>query len=287
MSGVCTKCSKECVFKENKTDIFGFPCDICKKVICRDCANLSATEIRVLVQTTKRMLPFLCEECLSLIREVPQLKIQVTQLQLEVRELKEGNNKASRSYADVLKFQAEAEVLKGNLSKLEQRVGDIGLPGEEKCGIEPAISEMADREKRASNVMLFGLPESSGGDLEERRRGEMQEVAALLSLIDESVSTVGVKIHRIGRPESGKIRPVKIVFQNKATALQILKQKKKLDNIQGRYIKGDLTLMQRKILKNVVAELQRRTESGEKDLKIKYFNSIPKIIQSKQHVKKN
>lgn len=286
MSGTCSKCKQGCVFKESKTELFGFPCDICRKIQCKDCANLSATEIRTLMQTTKRILPFLCDECLNVIKEVPLLKLQVLRLKTEVQELKENSVKATQSYADVLKFKGEAKALKGDLDKLEQRVESIGT--QEGSGtIEPTIKELGEREKRASNIIVFGFPETNGCSLDERNTEERKEVAALLNSVDDRIQADEVRIYRLGKPQDGKVRPIKVVFKDRETAVQVLKQKKKLDSSRGIYIKSDLTVIQRNYLRNLVSELRRRTENGEQNLKIRYFNSVPRIVKSKEQVPKN
>ena len=45
------------------------------------------------------------------------------------------------------------------------------------------------------------------------------------------------------------------------------------------YIKYDQTSMQRSYLKNLLQDLQKGTDNGETDLKIKYFNGTPKIVK--------
>lgn len=42
-----------------------------------------------------------------------------------------------------------------------------------------------------------------------------------------------------------------------------------------------MTVKQRQFLKEVIVELNKRTEGGEQNLKIRYYNSIPKIAKVK------
>lgn len=46
-SGTCFLCKGFYIYKELKTETFGFPCDLCKRVICKNCSNKSAMDVRV------------------------------------------------------------------------------------------------------------------------------------------------------------------------------------------------------------------------------------------------
>lgn len=50
------KCSSSCKLRKDKSELFGFPCDSCKQVICRNCAGLSASEIRCLPMSPRVLL---------------------------------------------------------------------------------------------------------------------------------------------------------------------------------------------------------------------------------------
>lgn len=72
------------------------------------------------------------------------MKKQMAELQNEVKELKDGIKKTTHSYADVIKMKNEAETIKGNLSKLEDKVENINFQEEttkNEQNIEPAIEE--------------------------------------------------------------------------------------------------------------------------------------------------
>lgn len=42
MSGKCIKCKLTCVFKEDKHNLFGFPCDICSRMFGQNCIGSQA-----------------------------------------------------------------------------------------------------------------------------------------------------------------------------------------------------------------------------------------------------
>lgn len=75
----------------------------------------------------------------------------------------------------------------------------------------------------------------------------------------------------------------KLIFPEQATALECLKQKKKLQgsNIS---ITAGLTPLQRAQLKEMYAELEHRKENGETDLIISYQRGHPQICKKTNRV---
>ena len=92
-------------------------------------------------------------------------------------------------------------------------------------------------------------------------------------------SFVGVRVKRMARYSPGKVRPIIASFQTTSEVLQILKSKNKL---RGRniYIKSDQTTYQRQYLKDLIKTMEERKKKGEVDLKIGYYNGMPKIMKS-------
>lgn len=72
MSEVCSKCGTACFFKDvtkskDIKDLFGCPCDMCRRTLCRNCSGLSSSEIRVLTAQS-RIITYYCPECVETIR---------------------------------------------------------------------------------------------------------------------------------------------------------------------------------------------------------------------------
>ncbi|KAG5871201.1 hypothetical protein JTB14_019297 [Gonioctena quinquepunctata] len=105
-TGTCFLCRGSCIFKESKTETFGYPCDLCKRVICKNCSNISATEIRV-VQMTARIMPFFCTDCRENILKLPDLVKRVSDMEVEIH-----NNTSD---------------MKGKLLAVEQRIMKLEL----------------------------------------------------------------------------------------------------------------------------------------------------------------
>lgn len=58
----------------------------------------------------------------------------------------------------------------------------------------------------------------------------------------------------------------------------VVRNRRKINKNKRIYVDVDLTTLQRETLKRLREELKSRTEAGEK-VRIKYFSSIPKIVQ--------
>lgn len=146
---------------------------------------------------------------------------------------------------------------------------------------EEAIREVADRTRRASNLILRGLPEpTTTDDLETQ---ELDSVCQILRCVDPtSVSSI-VSVHRIGQPRSNP-RPVKVCFSNSGVPTILLRNKAKLSTSRFKKVSiaDDKTPLQLKQLSELRKELHRRQENGEKDCTIKYVNGIPSIVALRQ-----
>lgn len=185
--------------------MFGFPCDICRVVLCRDCAGLSTTEVRFVAMAT-RAVPYLCKECIGSLQRVPLLERRIQELEHEVQELREATKSSKQSYADILKANIDStDQIKETVKNLEKRVEDFRKQDNVNTAaamphLEPAVHELQERELRAANILIFGVRESDGAARDERIEQENRTVEAILRKIDGTV-TREIKVRRLGRYE--------------------------------------------------------------------------------------
>ena len=88
-----------------------------------------------------------------------------------------------------------------------------------------------------------------------------------------------LSFHRVGKYNDGKNRPIKITLPTKEEALALLKTKSRIPKDATYYLKSDRTKMEKDFLKKVVDELNDRKTRGEQDIKIRYYNNIPRIVK--------
>ena len=229
-----------------------------------------------------------------LVNEVPKIKQNVSKLQGEAKDtsykkdieslkkevsgMKDLLKKQPASFADAVKgLEKEAQTLKRSIKQLEDRVEE--KPKLDECYVEPAIHELAEREKRAYNILVFGIQERSESDRNERISQEKECIENVLKEVDKDVKVNDLKLMRLGKYDPQKVRPIKVIFPTKEEAPKILKQKNKLSKDNKVYIKSDQTTEPRKYLKSVIQELEDRKVKGEINLKIKYILGTPKIVK--------
>lgn len=103
----CFKCKNECTLKEEKGNLFGYPCDFCRNMVCSSCAGTSASEVRVLILKT-RSLFHLCPECReNIFKNILELNQKVSFLEEELKKVKRNGpdfmEKRVKSIEDVVK----------------------------------------------------------------------------------------------------------------------------------------------------------------------------------------
>lgn len=93
--------------------------------------------------------------------------------------------------------------------------------------------------------------------------------------------------YRLGQISGSKTRPLKLVFSSQGEASSLLKifseeaVKGADPSLSEVFISCDRTPNERATLDSLRRELGWRTTTGESNLTIKYFNSIPKITTTK------
>jgi hypothetical protein len=147
---------------------------------------------------------------------------------------------------------------------------------------EEVTSEAVERMIRSKNVIIYGVPESSG-TTEQRQTKDATEIRKIISAI--TPEAIPQKIIRIGKPNSPNTRPLKVSLSNDLIAKEVLRNKNKLINSdlsRSISISDDKTPKQLEYLKNLRTELQLRRDNGEDNITIKYMKGIPSIIESKK-----
>lgn len=84
-----------------------------------------------------------------------------------------------------------------------------------------------------------------------------------------------IKCFRLGKTTQTKQRPIRVILSSPADALKVISKYKPTDGI---YINKDLTKLQQGKAYMIRREFKTRIANGEKDIKLKYNNGIPKII---------
>lgn len=246
----CMSCTKS--LDSSKEFFF---CDKCSRPQHATCAGLNRHEIVCLKNSNdEKRVVFICTEC----------------------------EREKQDFANVFNL---VESLRNDFENLKKMCTDkfkeSPISNSKPEAMENVIGEMNERAKRASNILIFNIPETTHDD---RVKHDEEEVDKLLNLVIQSnhipaTNLPSFKAFRLGKPTPQKIRPLKVVFSSPSIALNILSQKKFVNLPNSISISSDRTQSQRDYMQHLRSELEERQKT-EDNLIIKYINSVPKIVKN-------
>nr|CAI5841504.1 unnamed protein product [Callosobruchus analis] len=149
---------------------------------------------------------------------------------------------------------------------------------------EEIIEEVNQRNIRKCNIVVFGLDEVNQEESPENRTArDGLAVSKVIHAVDLDFDMPSVKPIRLGKFQSGRNRPVKIVLRSEDDVRRIIN---KANNLRTHrdfknkriFLSYDRTPRQLEYYKNLKKELEERKQAGESNLKIKYVKGIPRIV---------
>ena len=135
--------------------------------------------------------------------------------------------------------------------------------------------EIEEREKRRSDIILFGLPESTSDEPIVRKKDDETKVKSMLVGLPDRGKLEIKSLYRLGRRMDEKARPLKVIMGNQTMRDDVLSgfRDGKLD--LSTYDEGsiqfsrDRTKAEREDYRKLRKELNDRKEKGESDLIIR------------------
>lgn len=148
-------------------------------------------------------------------------------------------------------------------------------------------NEVFDVQKRSLNVIIHGVKESLETIAKERMIHDNIKINELFTLLSIDPDVIA-NISRLGHPSSSNQRPIKLILQNSCHADRVLMSFTKVKRESPTAVHNisfvkDRTLAERRHIKEVYMDFKNRFEAGEKNIKVQYFNGIPKIINIKKN----
>jgi hypothetical protein len=213
----------------------------------------------------------LCESTNDIKNQVTDIRNSMNNIIIEQNNMK----------AELKQLVATMNATETRLEGLETDVKDLktssGQP-EIHMSYENVIAECRERNLRAKNIIIAGIPEPdpASSDAEHDKREIEKITTAIFS------NCPGPKHYfRLGKIQENKQRLTKVCFTSEDTALNILRNQRnvKLNNIK---IYSDQTPQQRKVLGNLQTELKQRISNGESNLRIGYVKGVPGIMNSQR-----
>ena len=120
-----------------------------------------------------------------------------------------------------------------------------------------AMVQEKEREKRSANLIIYGINESSDGEIKEH---DQNFIAALLDKI--GVAQRPKQLFRLGAQAEGKTRPVKLVMATEADKDTIMARLGNLKNAEDVYrkvsVRDDYTLEERELVREYVKKAEAK-----------------------------
>ena len=225
-------------------------CDICSHWVCRECANIEDKLLDFLVQNDLNY-SHICKTCKD---QIPQIKdlLKISQKQTQIE-------------SDIVNMKADIENNKQTLSKYEgmhQRLSNVesiiqNNKLDQEFPVLPAINAATQKmqheittqqesttkmqfnmeeEKRKEaikmNLIVYGIPEKES-TVENQMIADFNVLQELYSDKVQLHADDVTSIVRLGRNTEGKIRPIRVTFN------EIQKRREILTNNQGLRMVGD------------------------------------------------
>ena len=274
----CVQCSD--VFTDDNDRLM--VCERCENWFCTECLHMSDDVYQVMVD--RRDIHWFCQEC-----EKPA--ISAVKSDKEIEEKCAAYMSSVTDRLDVIEKRLDSKADMSTVVDLESRVNNLvgnqnssygskaPIAGEQ-VSVSDTIAEQKERERRASNIMIYNIPESQSAEAEVR-------ISEDVSVVDRIFGSLGIqeeitveKCIRVGKKVSDKNRVTKVVLKDKGMKGKILRKARVLkgnEEFDKVFIGPDLTRMQRTEQQELRKELLDRREKGETDIFIRHG----KIVQAK------
>ncbi|KAL3277384.1 hypothetical protein HHI36_012733 [Cryptolaemus montrouzieri] len=135
-------------------------CDECHENLCSSCADITASEVKVLQLKTKRTLRFLCGKCVTKSDDVSVVKGKIEKLENIVARLCQKHDSLIDSKAENIK----------SVSSIDYK--------------DDPIEEMMDRQARTSNIMIYNINESKIRLIQEKNYEDSKIAKDILKDLD-------------------------------------------------------------------------------------------------------
>jgi hypothetical protein len=223
-------------------------CDKCGSSFHHRCAGFDDKAYKSYAAIPPGLLPFYCTDCKTLLAN---LEDRVTALEHQVA--------AASAAATQPAAASDRSFVKDLVTELVQELMPKML-----AGAREAAVEALELESKKLNLVMIGLPESDAS-------ADSNVVGQFCTKLNIDASDVA-DTFRDGQPSGGRPRIMKVKFKNAQSRRKFLTGfrgvRDTIPNAQRAWVRPDLTYQQRVRDRELRAELNRRREAGEANIKI-------------------
>ena len=235
----CANCSQQCDSRNNCSQ-----CDACSRSLHFSCVGITSEDHARITRNRSKCIKIYCNDCSAV--DIRPLLLQLSK----------------------------------KIETLENKILNQTSLTETQLVIEKVAAEAVERITRAKNIIVHGVAELSGNPKEQQKQDENTAKELTIVLSGEE-SCLPVRAIRLGKTTTNKPRPLKIILTDASYTKTCLRNQKRLINSEFENLKitDDKTPHQLNNLKELRAEVARRTSEGEKDLTIKYIRGAATITK--------
>ncbi|CAI6376456.1 unnamed protein product [Macrosiphum euphorbiae] len=224
------------------------------------------------------------EQLASIISSLSEIKSTQNKLIQSFNE----QNKAIKNFStrfdnlssQIKKLSDDNASLNGKVSQLELKIKNLeqNALSTPKTTHLDIINEIADRQSRTNNIILFNLPEATDPS---KIKPDSERLKLIFNEMELNIEPI--RFFRLGNP-STRARPLKITLNDTENVFNVLRAQSKIrssDEFKELRFSSDRTLKQREQMSKLRQELETRRSNGENNIIIKYIKGNPVINNSK------
>ena len=239
-----------------------------------NCAEITASEEKVIILKATPKLLYRCSECAINNIANTGLTEMMSKFNEAVVQLNSATENLNKYTEDLKNIKDEQTNILSKLPVIEDRLSVLeNKQSSSSTNVQDVIAEINLQKIKEKNVMIFNLHDHKD------TQKDLDYIKKFLS--NNNVNTNNISMKRIGIFNKDKKRPIKLFFKTRYEAFNLLKKSKIIASKSKHkiFITNDKTIAQQQYEKEIRSQLKTRIDNGENNLKIKYINSIPKIIE--------
>ena len=261
-------------------------CDRCSAWVHFNCSKLGREEYEYLTNHPHTQMLWFCKTCRAEMKETRDVKgDRLAQQGAKIDSFTEVINSIQKQMSD----------LKGEMTKVVKNTTDNGWtevtsnggtsrgPTQMQIQVSEALEDQKEKEEKRNNIILFNVPETIKSDEKTEFSQDLETIKEIISVVHPNADTValsGKNVMRLGGRRDGKVRPIKIQFQEDFTKGKVFRNSAKLRNSEkyGKVnISGDKTKKELEADRLLREKLMAaRLEKPDDDLIIYRGNIIPR-----------
>ena len=287
------------------------PCIICRCLFHADtqCANLTVSETRVLDLRKTPMMVYRCQTCtnqsglyLDVRQMISELKEDIQKLnnvcttvddlntqyevtKQEVEDLKIAHQSIEVMQSQITTMESDINSLKSTVATVSISEGDESPANLDKSMIstpDSLASEIQDRFRRSTNIILYKIPEHQQEDDPQdhasqipndrsSRNHDFRYVQSILNKI-HNIDVAHIKVRRLNGDSKNGPRPILVNLHSADEVMRVIRNKKLLPSIIN--VSSDKTPTQRAQLKSLIKKVEdHNLPHPNEQKKIKYIRT--------------